>query len=97
MKMRETTKGRVRFFLELISAAADDCRESEGKQCTGLLTAADLLPVTLVARWTKTLEGAGHVEALGVGAACSGQPTLIDVRAHLLWITGKARRTHTLV
>ena len=67
------------FFLEKISAAADECKKSEGKQCMRLLTAADLLPVTLVARWAKTLEGAGNVEALGIRAACGGQPTFVDV------------------
>lgn len=97
VELRETTKARMVFLQEQISVAADEHEESEGKQCTELLTAAGLLSVTLVARGTKTLEGARNVEALGVGAAGSGQPTLIDVRACLFWVASKARRTHTLV
>lgn len=75
--------------------------DSEGKHCrgtdAGLLTAAGLLPVPFEAGWTKALEGAGHVEALGVGAARGGQPALVDVGARLLRIAREASRTHTLV
>lgn len=75
--------------------------DSEGKHCrgidAGLLTAAGLLPVPFEAGRTKALEGAGHVEALGVRAARGGQPALVDVGARLLRIAREASRTHTLV
>lgn len=77
------------------------CKDSEGKHCRGtdaeLLTAAGLLPVPFEAWRTKALEGAGHVEALGIGAACSGQPALVDIGACLLRVAREASRTHTLV
>lgn len=74
--------------------------DSEGKcrgSDAGLLTAAGELPVPFEARRTKAFEGAGHVEALGVGAAGGGQSALVDVGARRQRVAREARGTHTLV
>jgi len=55
------------------------------------------MPLAAESRRTNTLVGAGHVYAIGVDAARSRAPTLVDIQALLVRRAGEARGTRTIV
>ena len=60
-------------------------------------TLAEEMPLAAESRRTNTLVGAGHVYAIGVDAARSRAPTLVDIQALLVRRAGEARGTRTIV